>query len=507
MEQRRTAKHYLLLSLLALQVVATACTLPSTRKEALRTIATADSLDNTHQLYSDTVALRLAIRALNKPISRDIHRNALASAYYYMGRNLSNANAITEATDCYIACDRLHPDDLILRGRVNACMAYICSQQSEDSLALCFYQRSSEAFCQSSNDWYYAHSLLNICERYCNLHLFHQADSVWRLADTFLLDNAYSARLLETRGLYFYEQQRYDSALTYFFHAQTFSTDTEAQCYTAMKIIQSYESQNLLHMALPYAEYIIAHSHNPNFLSNAYYCIIAQAEYDGDFARGIEYTHLREDNTRLLTQRKGTYAQAVLKLQNYLAIPYSLHPWKINICIIFFFCTILLGMVYYRKRCLKRKDIQLKEAEKLLSRQTVSLQQHLDTIQELSKTISIDRTPDIMEHIAHFRSQHPQPDKSWLDYPTLKNAVCSTLPCFCTRLERLQLNEKEIIVCIHLLIYNNFTLNQLANSLCYAPNSIRTIKGRIAKKVGVNNATNLYNFLLNLAIYGTPIQQ
>ena len=151
MEQRRTIKHYLLLSLLALQVVATACTLPSTRKEALRTIATADSLDNTHQLYSDTVALRLAIRALNKPISKDIHRNALASAYYYMGRNLSNANAITEATDCYIACDRLHPDDLILRGRVNACMADICSQQQADSLALIFNNRSTKAFQKSGN--------------------------------------------------------------------------------------------------------------------------------------------------------------------------------------------------------------------------------------------------------------------------------------------------------------------------------------------------------------------
>lgn len=108
------------------------------RKDACRIIAIADSLDADHILYSDTAALHGAIRVLSRPINRHRHRNTLAAAYYYLGRNLSTCNAIDGAADCYIACDRLHPDDPILRGCVNTCMAYICSQQLEYGIALPF---------------------------------------------------------------------------------------------------------------------------------------------------------------------------------------------------------------------------------------------------------------------------------------------------------------------------------------------------------------------------------
>ena len=67
----------------------------------------------------------------------------------------------------------------------------------------------------------------------------------------------------------------------------------------------------------------------------------------------------------------------------------------------------------------------------------------------------------------------------------------------------MQLSEKEITLCVYTLLYDKATLSQLADYLCYSPSSIRTVKQRVAKKLGLDNATSLYQFLLDLAVLGT----
>ena len=115
--------------------------------EAKEVIAVADSLDQTeHVIYDDTAALCRTIRSLDNPLGRLLMPNTLGKAYYYMGRNYSLSNQITEAADCYIEADRLQIDDPIYRGRVNSCMGYICAQNNNDSLALIFYERASNYF-------------------------------------------------------------------------------------------------------------------------------------------------------------------------------------------------------------------------------------------------------------------------------------------------------------------------------------------------------------------------
>lgn len=100
---------------------------------------------------------------------------------------------------------------------------------------------------------------------------------------------------------------------------------------------------------------------------------------------------------------------------------------------------------------------------------------------------------------------YPQPERSWLDYEILRNAVSPSLLCFCNRLQQMQLSEKEITLCVYTLLYDKATLKQLADCLCYSSGSIRTAKRRVAKKLGLDNASALYPFLLKLAIIGTPI--
>ena len=177
-------------------------------QEAKEVIVLADSIDQTeHVIYDDTAALGKAIRSLDNPFGRLLMPNTLGKAYYYMGRNLSFANEIADAAKCYIEADRLQIDDPIYRGRVNVCMANICAQNSCDSLALIFYERASENFQESGNDWYYAHTLLDKSESRICIRDYAVADTLLQIAQSYQLDSAYRARYLETHGLYFYEQR------------------------------------------------------------------------------------------------------------------------------------------------------------------------------------------------------------------------------------------------------------------------------------------------------------
>ena len=115
---------YLLLCLLLVS-----CDYCTRYQEAHATIAIADSLDqNEHTLYDDTAAILQAIHTLDNPFGRLFAHNQLGKAHYYMARNLSLADQITQAAEHYIAADCAQMDDPIYRGRINSCMAHISKQ-------------------------------------------------------------------------------------------------------------------------------------------------------------------------------------------------------------------------------------------------------------------------------------------------------------------------------------------------------------------------------------------
>ena len=131
------------------------------------------------EIMRDTLALAEVVDALDNPIGRVIAKEKLVKAYYLMGRNKDDYyHDFSTAADYYIEADRLKTKDLILCGRINSCMGYLCKQDSCFEEALDFYERSSCAFKESENEWYYAHNLLNIAECHISLHKYYEADSL-----------------------------------------------------------------------------------------------------------------------------------------------------------------------------------------------------------------------------------------------------------------------------------------------------------------------------------------
>ena len=455
--------------------------------EAKAVIAMADSIDQTkHVIYDDTAALGRTIRCLDNPFGRVLMSNTLGKAYYYMGRNYSLSNQIVEAAGCYIEADRLQIDDPIYRGRVNSNMAYICAQNNNDSLALIFYERASNDFKESGNEWRYAQNLLDRIEFNVKLLNYLVADSLLQIAQSYQLDSLYQARLYETRGLYFYEQQQYDSALIYFQKGLDYWQSEKEKCFCYLKIMQVSLEINSLAQAIPYAQCVIGVSNNPNYLSNAYYCLMQQAKQEGDAGLVSNYASCREDLNRVLEVYKESYTQAVTIIQDYELNPYPLRWVWIMLATILLVCIILfVGAVVYRHRNhiareqIDRLSVHVENQDALLSQELYYRQ--------------------LGEKLSNIVDKYHAPHKRWKEYKTLKRDLSPWLHIWMCKLDTLPLSEREKIFCTIRLVYSYMSDIQIAEYLCYDKHGIRVFKQRIAKKLGTTSA-DLLDFLRNLPV-------
>ena len=455
--------------------------------EAERVIAMADSIDQTeHVIYSDTAVLGKTIRTLDNPFGRLFKSNTLGKAYYYMGRNYSLSNQIVEAAGCYIEADRLQIDDPIFRGRVNSNMAYICAQNNNDSLALIFYERASNDFKESGNEWRYSQMLLTVAHHRINLHQFLIADSLLQIAKSHQLDSSYQARYYETCGLYHYEQLQYDSALVYFNQGLRYWQSETDKLYSYLKILQVYLMLNAFNNALPYARLIIKSSNNPNYLVNAYYCLLLEAKAQQNADLLSKYSHAREDANRMLNKNISDYAEALPILEEHIHNPHPLRWVWIMLATILLVCIILfVGAVVYRKR----NRIAYEQIDKLstyVENQEALLSQELYYRQ-------------FGEKLSNIVDRYHAPHKRWKEYKTLKRDLSPWLHTWMCKLDTLPLSEREKIFCTISLVYSHMTDIEIAEFLCYDKHGIRVFKQRISKKLGTTSADFL-DFLRNLPI-------
>jgi tetratricopeptide (TPR) repeat protein len=455
--------------------------------EAERVIAMADSIDQTeHVIYSDTAVLGKTIRTLDNPFGRLFKSNTLGKAYYYMGRNYSLSNQIADAANCYIEADRLQIDDPIFRGRVNSNMAYICAQNNNDSLALIFYERASNDFKESGNEWRYSQTLLDRSESNILLHNYLVADSLLQIAQSYQFDSAYQARYYETCGLYFYEQQQYDSALVYFHKGLNYWQSEEEKCFSYLKIMQSYWGNISIDSTMHYAHKLILISNNPNYISNAYYCLMQVAKNKNDVELLSQYSHARTDAQKLLRDNTNQYAAAIPKLIEYLQNPHPLRWVWIMLATILLLCIILfVGAVVYRHR----NHIASEQIDKLstyVENQEALLSQELYYRQ-------------FGEKLSNIVDRYHAPHKRWKEYKTLKRDLSPWLHTWMCKLDTLPLSEREKIFCTISLVYSHMTDIEIAEYLCYDKHGIRVFKQRIAKKIGTTSA-DLLDFLRNLPV-------
>ena len=451
--------------------------------EAKEVIVEADSLLVKGVIMRDTAALGGVIRALDNHAGRIFAREELAKAYYLMGRNLDDYHHnFADAADCYIEADRIKTKDLILRGRINSCMGYLCKQDSCFKEALVFYERSCNSFKASGNEWYYAHNLLNVIECQIFLQQYTMADSLLHVAEEYHIDSVYYARMIETRGMYYYEIQQYDSALVCLEQIIGFHSGVEENSFACSMIIQILYKMNSLHSSLNYATYIIEHSQNPCYLSNAYYVLIKIAEQNNDVYNLANYSYLREDMDRLNRCYMEAYAGATTKLKTYIANPEPFRYWKIAI----FICLVLILLA------ISVVIVHRKQSQKM-AKQKATVEAELHQWQEqMREKLAIEEANvaakrKIISDIVMMHAEEFAPDNEiWHDEKELFRLANSSFGFMIYRLRdtHRNLNDREVKICLMVLL--EFSNKMIANIACCSEESISTIKQRLAKKLSTS---------------------
>ena len=469
-----------------LVISSTSCTRWS---EAKGVIAEADRLLEYGEIIEDTALLAATINTFNGPLGYVFARNDLLKAYYHMARNFYHAHDYATAADYYILCDRLKPSDPMYKGRVNSCMGFLCKQDSCFAEALEFYERSSRAFKESGNNWYFAHNLLNVAEQYVSMEEYQKADSILHIASGYEIDSAYYASIVDIKALALYNQQKYDSALVYLMKIEHYPRNMGARCYSYHLIVQCLYYMDHIDLATPYAEYIIANSHQAGLKSNAYYVLINYAEKCGNISKVAKYSYLREDTDRRLRYVTESYAEATIRLKDYIRHPHpSLYLW------IGVGCIILMGgvgvWIYRRKSKQVAAEKQQMEAE--LQTWKENILQKLDRDKEdiMNEKRMIIRNI-IMEYADEFAIGKSVWDKD-------KDVFRLADSCFGFVIHRLKhkynLRNSELKICLMVLL--DFPTKDCVKMLSYTEKSYPTIKRRLAERLGTSSG-EMRDFLID----------
>jgi hypothetical protein len=307
-----------------------------------------------------------------------------------------------------------------------------------------------------------------------------------QIAESYQLDSAYRARYYETKGLYFYEQQEYDSALIYFNRGLEYWQREEEKSFSYMKVMQIYLHINDLKKALPYSKLIIKNSNNLNYISNAYYCLMQDAREKDDTKQLSTYSHARTDAQKSLRDGMIKDAAALPILEEYLLTP---HPWR-RLRIIFAIVAILvlllgIGLWHYRKHSNSAHE------------QLDVLSAHIRTQEE--DLLYQQSLLEFEQNRLNILEKYHTPHKRWRKYLLLKRDIDPWMHKWLQVLDSLSLSDQEKIFCAISLIYPHMTDVEIADFICYSKGGIRVFKNRIVKKLGVASL-DFADFLRNLSI-------
>ena len=452
-------------------------------REAKAVVKEADSLLAKGLVIEDTALLVTTIHTLENQIGRVLAREKLAKVYYHLARNFYHANDFSTAAEYYIVADRLCMTSYAYKGRLNSCMGYLCKQDSCFKEALVFYERANEAFKKIPDKKRYANGLISIAEQYVNLKDYMKADSVLSIAENYEIDSAYNARLMDVKALALYNQQLYDSALICLLSIKHYPRNKDAQCYSYMKIMQSFIQLNEYELAAQYANYLLANTKNPTYRTNAYYCLLRYAEIHNDMDGLAKYSHLRKDEDRKVQRDYVLYAEAFSKLKSHLEYP---HPYRgLNIAVILGISFLVLGFNRFRQN---RKRIK-REEQKSEELQTQILNMESEREHILEQNIQI-----VKERVLNNSVEFSITSDIWKDSVRLiKKGNDLYYNLFSHLQKEFGLKEQELKLI--LLVLLDTPNNTIADLLSYSPKSVAAIKRYVANKLGTK-ALYLKDFLI-----------
>lgn len=450
-------------------------------QEAVQTLQEADSLFAEGELYTDTVKLKKVITSCNRFSTKE----ELARAYYYLGRNYSVQGMDYQAVDCYIAADRLQPKDNQLRGRLNYNMAYVCSMQQKDSLAILLYKKAGDYLLAATDTAGYAYALLDISYAYANLMKFEQADSLWQqvLLSSDSIKKEVDAYIWLVRAFFYCKQENGKEALRCL-QLSDISVYSD-YLYSQYLYTLAYFYNHQFEQSTISATHVIQNSAKTGWLMGTY-AILQKISFEQQNA--IEAAHYEQicDSLQLqLEKRNEECIRAITKIENYLqnSVDYKfLYYNSIYLyTVIGVILALLLGVL---------SIILLQKRKHNTRQQQIIYQQQIKSLNE--------RNRQLINTIHWLERGNFQIILNWNDEKKMRQAVNEYFFYLTDKLLQInsQITHRDLQFCILILL--DYKLDYCATVLEMSSGSMKTYKQRLAQKLGTTSK-HLHTLLLKLA--------
>ena len=488
--------------LLSLCLFGQGCSSHSLR-EAQDIIAQADSLWQEGKMYGvdegDSVTLAQAYETL-KPF---VHcTSSLCTSYahscYHYGKLLRAKDNPVEAMQCFINATHSRTHDHYILGRVYSNMGSICHLAGEFDLSYDMYEKTANCFLADGDTLSYYYGLNDMAFEKAMLADKESCLGLLHNIEHHCIDRDVICKTLETKAELYLKCKLYDSVL-YYANENFSQTENTA---SALLIAQSYNYIGKKDSATYYANLVLSKTQELYEINNALYILTTDdGAMDKDAIR--ETAADRSDTQKLIEKRKSKLSQAVLLLVQDLARKPDLRWLYTVIAVILFVGSTFLLVHVWRKRkqhqhIIHEIDIKQQQQEQLIE-SIATLHTEIYQLSEQQQKTHQQLLSDIEATCSALRNTkdfHKEP--YWKDYGQLCEMINQRFNNLAVLLQRYSLTEREIRLCILVLI-GNLSDKQMADMLYYSYNTIRSTKRHIAIKLGTTSA-NLRDFLIEKVI-------
>ena len=375
-----------------------------------------------------------------------------AESYYRQGRELREADEPVAAMEAFMAATAVHSREYNFKARSWSNMATMCRMGERHDLAYLGYEQSAAQFARANDSLAYAYALNNMAWEQAVQGNKPAATSL--IADALALcsDTAVQHKVLESRAAACLYAGEYDSVFCY-----TRCSPSPSPYFDILQA-QAYAFLGNNDSALYYAKRVVTQTDNPRYLDNVYYILT----YCDSTAQANEVRALaasRADILMNLERNRSDWIEALLLAENALNKPKKPLPWWYWLA---WFGIVILIVDALAYGILRRKQANSLEQQCRMLRNNTNLRDELQ----------------------------------WNDYPQFRAVCDERLSSIVTKLEQRGLPEREIRICVLVLIGLSYA--QMADVLIRAESGIGKDKYLIAKRLGVS-VRDLQTTLINIA--------
>ena len=444
-----------------------------TLHETLHVVGEADSLWHQGQMYDDSTQLARTYSALHA--WRAFYADEYAHACYHYGKLLRAKEDPVSAMQVFINATHSRTHDYHILGRVYNNIGDICHRANEFDLSYNMFKRSAEIFLSDKDTLSYYYCLNDMAYELAEQGKKDETFEILANIECHCSYEEVLVKIFETKAVACLYAEVYDSVIYYTSLYTRKSNDPNSILLRA----QAYSFMGENDSATYYADSVLAVATELNNISNALYVLTNNdATKDKDAIREVAAD--RADAQKLIEIQRSKLAQAVQLLE------LDLHrkpDLKWIYAIIFTLVVFGLSLAIYVNK--KRKKHQL------LSQQIYELEGRTQEAKEKMRK-KLDEQCQILANSSDIKKE-----LCWNDYNKMCAIVNLCLYGIIDKLSSFQLSEKEIRLCVLVLI--QASTEQMVDMIPYAHSGLGKFKYTTARKLGTTTR-EMRSYMLNLLV-------